>query len=88
MRQGKRIRWRRRATAAAGLVVVIAAAAIVPSAVHFGTAPEPATTHRGVHNSVTVQPSGPHSPEGEIAQGTINGKPWRITISKPDSIGQ
>ena len=88
MRQGKRIRWRRRATAAAGLAMVIAAAAIVPSAVHFGAAPEPATTHRGVHNSVTVQPSGPHSPEGEIALGTINGKPWRITISKPDSIGQ
>ena len=88
MRQGKRIRWRRRATAAAGLAVVIAAAAIVPSAVHFGAAPEPATTHRGVHNSVTVQPPGPHSPQGEIAQGTLNGKPWQITISKPNGIGQ
>ena len=88
MRQGKRIRWRRRATAAAGLAVVIAAAAIVSSAVHFGAAPEPATTHRGVHDSVTVQPPGSHSPEGEIAQGTLNGKPWRITISKPNGIGQ
>jgi hypothetical protein len=88
MRQGKRIRWRRRATAAAGLAAVIAAAAIVPSVVHFGAAPEPATTHRGVPNNVTVQPPGPHSPEGEIAQGSINGKPWRITISKPNGIGQ
>ncbi len=57
MRQGKRIRWRRRATAAAGLAMVIAAAAIVPSTVHFGAAPEPATTHRGVHYSVTVTSS-------------------------------
>jgi hypothetical protein len=88
MRQGKRIRWRRRATAAAGLAMVIAAAAIVPSAVHFGAAPEPATTHRGVHYSVTVQPPGPHPSQGEIAQGTINGKPWQMTISKPNDIGQ
>jgi hypothetical protein len=88
MREGKRIRWRRRATAAAGLAVVIAAAAIVPSAVHFGAPPEPATTHRGVHYSVTMQPPGPHPSQGEIAQGTINGKPWQMTISKPNDIGQ
>ena len=88
MRQGKRIRWRRRATAAAGLAMVIAAAAIVPSAVHFGAAPEPATTHRGVHYSVTVQPPGPHLSQGEIAQGIINGQPWQMTISKPNGIGQ
>ena len=88
MRQGKRIRWRRRATAAAGLAMVIAAAAIVPSAVHFGAAPEPATTHRGVHYSVTVQSPGPHPSQGEIAQGIINGKPWQMTISKPNGIGQ
>jgi hypothetical protein len=88
MRQGKRIRWRRRATAAAGLVVVIAATAIVPATVNIGAAPGPATTHRGVHNGVTVQPPGPHSPAGEIAQGTINGKAWEMTISKPNGIGQ
>jgi hypothetical protein len=88
MRQGKRIRWRRRATAAVGLAMVIAAAAIVPSAVHFGAAPEPATTHPGVHYRLTVQPPGPHPSPGEIAHGTINGKPWQMTISKPNDIGQ
>jgi hypothetical protein len=88
MRQGQRIRWRRRAIAAAGLAVVIAAAAIVPATVHFGAAPEPATTHPGVHFSVTVQPPGPHAAPGEIAQGTIDGKPWQMTISKPNDIGQ
>jgi hypothetical protein len=88
MRQGRRIRWRRRTIAAAGLAVVIAAAAIIPAAVHLGTAPEPPATRPAGYSSVTVQPPGPHSPEGEIAQGTINGQPWRITISKPNGIGQ
>jgi hypothetical protein len=88
MRQGRRIRWRRRATAAAGLAAVIAAAAIVPSAVRFGAAPEPATAPRGVPYSVTVDPPGQHAPQGEIAQGTINGQPWQLTISKPDHSGQ
>lgn len=86
IRMGKRIRWRRRASAAAGLAVVIAAAAIVPSAVHVGAPPAPATTYRGPQYSVTEQLPGPHSPQGEIAQGTINGKSWRYMAYEPGTV--
>src|ERR1019366_4729548 len=63
-----------------------AAAAIVPSAVHVGASPAPATTYRGPQYSVTEQLPGPHSPKGEIAQGTINGKSWRYMAYEPGTV--
>jgi hypothetical protein len=81
IRQGKRLRWRRRATAATGLAAVVAAAICVPLAVHPLASPPPATSQ--AKYSVTVQPPGPGSPAGEIAQGSINGASWRVTADKP-----
>lgn len=81
IRQGKRVRWRRRAAAAAGLAVVAAAAICVPLAVHPLASPSPATNP--ARYTVTVQPPGPGSPAGEIAQGTVNGASWRLTAGQP-----
>jgi hypothetical protein len=80
MRKGTHIRWRRRTVAvAASLAAVAAAAIVVPLATHTLASPAPATSHY----TVTVQPPGPHSPADEIAVGTVNGKSWRILMSKP-----
>ena len=36
---------------------------------------------------MTVQAPGPHSPAGEIASGTVNGKSWRLIVEKPGTGG-
>lgn len=37
--------------------------------------------------TVTVQAPGPRAPAGEIASGSINGRPWQITAEKPGTDG-
>lgn len=77
-RRGKAIRTRRRVGVVAGLAVVVVAAALVP-----GLLRQPKAQHPVSHNKnpeVTVRTVG-HHPHGVIAQGAINGKPWRITLS-------
>src|ERR1700677_569329 len=74
IRKGKVIRLRRQAVVAVGVAAVVAAAVFTPLAVHWGASPPPST---GSY-TVTVQPPGPHSPPGEIASGTLNGKSWQL----------
>jgi hypothetical protein len=78
IRKGKMIRLRRRAVAAAGIAAVVAAGIFTPLAVQWQSA-GPVTTNY----TVTVQPPGPHSPAGEIAWGTVDGKTWQIVWEKP-----
>jgi hypothetical protein len=86
MHEGRRIRWRRRALAAASVAVaasvtvaVVAAAVVVPPAAEFRQ-PSPAPSTGPGQYTVTVQPPGPHSPAGLIASGTVNGKPWQVSL--------
>jgi hypothetical protein len=81
MKRGTRIRRRRRATAVACAAAVVAAAICIPLTVHWQFSSSPATSHY----TVTVQPPGPHSPANEVAYGTVNGKAWRILMSKATS---
>lgn len=89
IRQGKRIRWRRRTTIAASVTAMVAAAAVVPVALHAGGTPAPTGHTRGTPGpavgsfTVTVQPPGPHAAPGLIATGTINGKSWQFSVARP-----
>jgi hypothetical protein len=78
MRQGGKIRNRRRALAFVGCVAVIAVAASFPALSHQQAAPAPTTSHV----RVTVNPPGPHSPAGLIASGTIGAGTWQwLTVT-------
>jgi hypothetical protein len=76
-RRGKTIRTRRRVGIAAALGVAVVAAALVPGLLRQSKASGP-VSHG--HPNVTVQPVGRDAPRGLIAQGAIDGKPWRITL--------
>lgn len=77
-RRGKAIRTRRRVGVAAGLAVAVVAAALVPGLLHGPKPPAPAN-HK--EPKVTVRDLGRHAPSGLIGLGSIDGKPWRITLS-------
>jgi hypothetical protein len=82
MRQGRKIRNRRRAGLLAGAVAVVVAAAVgVPALTRQPALPQPATEHV----RVTVNPPGPHSPAGLIASGLIGAKPWNLSVESPNS---
>jgi hypothetical protein len=78
-RRGKAIRTRRRVGVAAGLVVAVVVAALVPGLLRQPKAPSPVTRK---HPKVTVRPVGRDAAHGLIAQGAIDGKPWRITLRR------
>jgi hypothetical protein len=84
VRRGKTIKLRRRAAAAAGLAAVVAAGAIAVPALRHAAPEHPPASAR---YTVTVQAPGPHSPAGEIASGTVNGKSWRLIVEKPGTDG-
>jgi hypothetical protein len=79
MRQGRRLRHRRRLAVVAGVVAVIAIAAGVPVLTRAGAAPAPPVTRPDP--VVTETPPGRGAPAGEIAQGTIGAQTWRVTYS-------
>ena len=83
MRRGRVIRWRRRAVAVAGVAAVVAAGAVAVPSIRHAATENPATARY----AVTVRPPGPHSPAGLIASGTINGKHWELTASRPGTGG-
>lgn len=84
MRQGGKIRNRRRAWAVVGSMAAIAIAASFPVLSHQQALPGPPTTS---HVRVTVNPPGPHSPAGLIASGTIGSGTWQWLIGKPGADG-
>jgi hypothetical protein len=79
-RRGKAIRVRRRVGVAVGLAIAVVAAALVPSLLRLSAAPTPATRQHK-YPKVTVGFVGHGAPRGVIAEGAINGKRWRITLS-------
>jgi len=79
-RRGKAIRTRRRVVVAAGLAVAVVAAALVPGLLRQAKLPGPVSPPKK-NPKVTVRTIGRDAPHGLIAQGAINGKPWRITLS-------
>lgn len=85
VRQGRLIRVRRRLAAAAAGLVLIAAGIAIPALLHQQAA-QPVLNHPG-HHEVTVVPAGPHSPAGLIASGTVDGRPWRLSTTKPGTPG-
>jgi hypothetical protein len=84
MRQGRRLRLRRRAVALASIAAVVVAVAAGYPALSQKSAlsPKPATPAPSAprYPDITVTP-GPGSPSGVIALGTIAGTPWKLSIS-------
>ncbi len=80
-RRGRAIRNRRRAGAAAGLSVAVIAATLIPSLLRHSNSPAPISS-RHSYPKVTVDAVARGAPSGLIAHGTIDGKPWRITLSR------
>lgn len=79
--RGKSIRNRRRAGVAAGLIVAIVAAALVPGLLHQLRAPTPvAPPQKNLQVKAFIV--GKHAPRGLIATGAIDGKTWRISVSR------
>ena len=74
MRQGGKIRNRRRALAVVGSMAAIAIAASFPALARQQALPAPPTIS---HVRVTVNPPGPHSAAGLIASGTIGAGTWQ-----------
>jgi hypothetical protein len=78
VRDGRRIRARKRMTFAAGVAVaaalVIVARLTLPSVLSGPPAVPPLTTHY----HVTANPPGAHSQPGLIASGKVNGVPWSV----------
>jgi hypothetical protein len=66
-------------------VAVAAGVLATPALRHWQAAPAPATPAN--RYTVTVQMPGPHSPAGLIAAGTVNGKRWQLTASRPGADG-
>jgi hypothetical protein len=84
MRNGGKIRNRRRAWAVVGSVAAIGvAAACYPALAHQQALPAPVTSHV----RVTVNPPGPHSPAGLIASGVIGTDSWQWLTDKPGTGG-
>lgn len=82
LRQGRAIRRKRRAGIAASIAVAAGIAIAVPSLLPSRSAPQPASPPKPV---ITVHP-GRISVPGEIAYGTVNGKPWKIVLGKDGSV--
>ncbi len=80
VRQGRRIRARRRISAAAGLAVVVAAGVSVPYLLRGGATPGAI--------AVTDRPPGPGAPAGLIASGTAAGHRWRVVVERPGAHGE
>lgn len=78
MRAGRRVRHRRRFAVAASVVAVLAIAAGVPVLTGAGAAPAPPVTRHHRDPVVTETPPGRGAPVGEIAQGTIGARTWRV----------
>jgi hypothetical protein len=76
-RKGNAMRVRRRVGIAAGILVAVVTAVLVPSLLRTSAASGPVG---GTPPNVTVDTIGRSAPRGLIAQGAINGKPWRITL--------
>lgn len=81
MRQGGKIRNRRRAWAVVGSMAAIAVAASFPVLARQQALPAPSTSHV----RVTVNPPGPHSAAGLIASGTIGAGTWQWLTTTPGS---
>jgi hypothetical protein len=78
MRQGRRLRLRRRAAALAGVAAVaIAVTAGYPGLSQKSAAPAPSAP---AYQYITITP-GRSSPPGTIAEGSIGGVPWSVSIS-------
>jgi hypothetical protein len=85
MRAGRRIRRRRRFAVAASVVAVLAIAAGVPVLTGTGAAPAPPAPPVIRHHGdpvVTETPPGRGAPAGEIAQGTIGARTWRVVTGQ------
>ena len=74
--RGQRIRRRRRISAGAALAAVIALGATLPGVMR----PAPAGPAAAPAYHVTVNPPRP-GVRGLIGSGTINGKPWRVSLT-------
>jgi hypothetical protein len=81
VKQGKRIRLRRRATAMASVAAVVAAAVTIPLTVHVQASPVP-ETGPGQYTA-SVAPPDPKFPPGVLAQGMLNGKKWQFNVLPP-----
>ena len=80
-RRGRAIRNRRRLGVATALSVAVVAAALVPGLVRqMATSTPISPMHK--NPTVTVGTVGRDARPGLIAQGTINGRPWHITLSR------
>lgn len=89
MRRGRGIRVRRRVAAVTGVAALAALAGLAafgyPAALaRWNAVPAPAT-QRG---TITVRPPGPGSPAGLVASGTVDGKPWQLSVPPPRSGGR
>jgi hypothetical protein len=71
-------RRRQLAGAAAAVAILVFAAIAVPlGLLHIGPQPPTAPSR---HYHVSEFPPGPHSPKGLIAEGTLNGTRWKMTL--------
>jgi len=79
MRDGRRLRDRRRLAVLAGVLAVAAVAAASPSIARMSAAPPgPVTAHRDP--VVTDQPPAAGAASGTIAQGTVGGLRWTAVL--------
>jgi hypothetical protein len=82
VRDGRRVKVRKRISLAAGLVavaaVVVALSLTLPSLLSNSSSVPPLTTHY----RVTANPPGPHSPSGLIASGKVDGAAWSVRAEK------
>jgi hypothetical protein len=76
MRKGWSIRARRRAGVAAGLAGLVVLGATLPGIIGHRSSPTLNPSH---HDRVSVKPPRV-TKQGVIFSGTINGKPWRISL--------
>jgi hypothetical protein len=84
MRNGTKIRHRRRAWAVAGSAAAVGiAAACYPALAHQEASPPPVTSQV----RVTVNPPGPHSQAGLIASGLVGTGSWQW-IATPQAVRQ
>lgn len=77
IRRGRGRRNRRRAGLAGGLAVLAGLGIVLPGALRHAT--EPAARP---HYRITVDPIGRNAPAGLIGRGAIDGKSWRVVMSK------
>jgi hypothetical protein len=87
MRQGTRIRTRRRTAAVAGMAAAAAVAVAVPFALQSRTPAPSQTRHR--HYSVTVHPASRQAAgDGLIAWGTVGGRRWEVRLTGAGGTGR